>query len=218
MIGREGGSPERPALFFADAAEFRAWLEAHHDTAPELWMGLNKAHVAPRGLTWQDAVPQALCFGWIDSVSQRIDEDTRRQRWTPRRAGSNWSLVNVGHVERLTAQGLMRPAGLAAFEARREQRTGVYSFEVPAGELSPQDAAALASRPVAQAWWEGASASYRRLVANWLATAKRPETHDRRLRQLVDDSAAGRLIPSQRYGEEPAWARRLRVELDLPRD
>ena len=218
MIGREGGSPERPALFFDDAAEFRAWLEAHHDTAPELWMGLNKVHVSPRGLTWEDAVPQALCFGWIDSVSQRIDEDARRQRWTPRRRGSTWSLVNVAHVERLTAHGLMHPAGLAAFEARHQARTGVHSFEVPPGELAAPDAAALAAHPVAQAWWEGASASYRRLVTNWLASAKRPETHDRRLAQLIDDSAAGRLIPSQRYGEEPGWARRLRRELDLGQD
>lgn len=151
MIGRAGGTPEQPALFFADAAEFRAWLTAHHDTASELWMGLNKTHVSPRGLTWNEAVPQALCFGWIDSVSQRIDEDTRRQRWTPRRKGSNWSLVNVAHVERLTEAGLMHPAGLAAFEARQEQRTGIYSFEVPAGELSAADAAALAAHPVAQA-------------------------------------------------------------------
>lgn len=215
MIGRPGGTPERPALFFDDAGQFRAWLMEHHETAPELWMGLNRAHVTPRGLRWEDAVPQALCFGWIDSVSQRIDEDTRRQRWTPRRPRSNWSLVNVAHAERLIAEGLMMPAGLAAFEARSPERTGVYSFEAPPGELTSQDAAALAANPLAQAWWGGASASYRRLVTAWLADAKRPETRARRLTQLVEESAAGRLIPSQRYGREPSWAARLRAELGL---
>ena len=91
MTGTPGGSAERPALFFADTAEFRAWLEEHHETATELWMGLYKKHVPERGLTWAAAVPEALCFGWIDSVAQRIDEDAVRQRWTPRKSSSVWS-------------------------------------------------------------------------------------------------------------------------------
>lgn len=215
MSPRDGGTPERPAVFFDGPEEFRAWLEEHHATAPELWMGLSKAHVRPRGLTWDQAVPEALCFGWIDSLSQRIDDDSRRQRWTPRRPGSNWSLVNVAHVERLIAEGRMTPAGLAAFEARQAGRTGVYSFEVPPGELTEADAAALDAVPAARAWWDRAPASYRRLVTNWLAGAKRPQTRERRLAQLVGDSAAGRLIPPQRYGDEPAWVRRLRAELGL---
>ena len=74
---REGGSPERPAVFFDDAADFRAWLEANHESATELWMGLNKKHVEPRGLQWAEAVREALCFGWIDSMAQRIDDDAR---------------------------------------------------------------------------------------------------------------------------------------------
>ena len=105
-IGTPGGSAERPAVFFRDAAEFRAWLEAHHETAAELWMGLSAKHVEPRGLTWAEAVPEALCFGWIDSLSQRVDGDARRQRWTPRKRSSTWSAVIVAHVERLGAAGL----------------------------------------------------------------------------------------------------------------
>ena len=103
-------------VFFADAAAFRAWLEKHHATATELWMGLRRKGHPDRGLTWEDAVPEALCFGWIDSTSYRIDDEARRQRWTPRKPTSNWSAVNIAHVERLLAEGRMHPAGTAAFD------------------------------------------------------------------------------------------------------
>ena len=110
MTGRSGGTPERPATFFSGPDEFRAWLEEHHGSATELWMGLYKRHVPDRGLTWEQAVPEALCFGWIDSVAQRIDEDAVRQRWTPRKPGSTWSTTNLAHVERLLAAGRVRAA------------------------------------------------------------------------------------------------------------
>ncbi len=207
MIGTPGGTPERPATFFADAAQFRAWLEAHHDSAPELWMGLHKAHVADRGLTWDEAVPVALCFGWIDSVSQRIDDDSRRQRWTPRRKGSHWSNVNVAHVERLRAQGLMTPAGIAAYEARTPERTGVYSFENPT-QFDEALLARLLAVPAAAAFWEVATASYRRVAIHWVTSAKQEATRERRFVELVADSAAGRLVKPQRYGAEPKWLAR----------
>lgn len=205
-IGMPGGSAERPAVFFRDAAEFRAWLEANSETATELWMGLHKKHVPDRGLTWEEAVPEALCFGWIDSVSQRIDDDSRRQRWTPRKASSVWSAVNIAHVERLTAAGLMRPAGLAAFERRTPARSG-YSYETRQ-ELPQAQRARLLTDPAAAAFWEAATPSYRRIAENWVASAKREETRESRLAQLVDDCAHGRLIPSQRYGSTPAWVER----------
>lgn len=216
MIGTSGGTPERPALFFSGPDEFRAWLEANHETAPELWMGLRRKHVAEPGLTWAQAVPEALCFGWIDSVAQRIDEDTRRQRWTPRRRGSNWSKVNVAHVERLRAEGRMRPAGLAAYGQRRDDRTGTYAFEGDNDDaLPPALHAVLAVEPVAAAFWAGATKSYRRVVVHWVMSAKREATRDSRLAALVEDCAHGRLVKPQRYGDEPAWARRMRAELGL---
>ncbi len=214
MIGRLGGTPERPALFFSDAAEFRSWLEANHDSAPELWMGLYKMHVPDRGLTWEEAVPEALCFGWIDSVSQRIDDDARRQRWTPRRRGSNWSRINIAIVERLVAEGRMAAAGLAAFEARNHADTG-YSYERDDHALTAAHMALLDANPDARRWWDAATDSYRRVAMNWVSSAKQQETRDRRMRQLVADSAAGRLIPTQRYGTEPAWVARNRVALGL---
>lgn len=194
-------------MFFAGPEDFRAWLETNHDSASELWMGLTKKHVSPRGLTWAEAVPEALCFGWIDSTSQRIDDDARRQRWTPRKSGSIWSNVNIKHVERLIAEGRMQPAGLAAYVQRRDDRTGIYSHEQHS-ELGPDHVAALRADPAASAFWDEATATYRRNVAAWILGAKQEATRAKRLAQLIDDSAAGRLVPPQRYGATPRWVER----------
>lgn len=208
MPGRMGGTPDRPARFFADAAEFGAWLAAHHDTETELWMGLNKKHVPDRGLTWEQAVPEALCWGWIDSVAQRIDDDTRRQRWTPRKRTSNWSKVNLDLVEQLRAAGRMQPSGLAIWEQRRPE-PAPYTHEVD-GELvlPPPYAGLLAASPAATAYWQAATRTYRRICTNWVLSAKQEATRDRRMAQLVECSAAGELIPSQRYGDVPKWTER----------
>ncbi|MGM7698320.1 YdeI/OmpD-associated family protein [Microbacterium sp. A84] len=207
-MGQPGGSVEKPAVFFRDAVEFRAWLERHHSTATELWMEQRKARVADRGLSWADAVPEGLCFGWIDSLSQPIDDDRRRQRWTPRKPGSTWSKINIAHVERLIADGRMTPAGLAAFEARSAARTGTYSHENDEAELEPEVQAVLSSSGAAQAFLDAATPGYRKTVRHWIATAKRPETRISRAGQLVVDSAAGRLVSFARVGKDPAWLTR----------
>ncbi|GAB2462029.1 YdeI/OmpD-associated family protein [Jatrophihabitans fulvus] len=206
--GTPGGTDAQPALFFRDAYEFRAWLETHHETAPDLWMGLRKKHVPDRGLTWEDAVPEALCFGWIDSRYERIDEDTGRQRWTPRRPGSTWSKVNIAFVERLTVEGRMHPAGLAAFERRRADRSGTYAYENADRQLPPEHAALLAANPAASAFWDATTPSYRRTAISWVLGAKQQATRDKRMAQLVDDCAHGRLVPTQRYGTPPKWVER----------
>lgn len=207
-IGRPGGTPERPAVFFSGPEEFRAWLEANHDTETELWMGLYKKHVPDRGLTWEQAVPEALCYGWIDSVSQRIDDDARRQRWTPRKPASIWSAVNIAHVERLTAEGRMHPAGIAAYERRRDDRSAIYSHENPEQDLPPEYASRLAADAAASAFWEAATPTYRREVTHWILTAKQEATRERRLAQLIEESAAGRLVAPMRFGTTPKWAER----------
>ncbi|RNI20893.1 YdeI/OmpD-associated family protein [Flexivirga caeni] len=206
--GRLGGSPERPARFFADAAEFGAWLAAHHDRETELWMGLAKKHVPDRGLTWAQAVREALCWGWIDSVVQRIDDDFVRQRWTPRKRTGHWSKVNLELVEQLRAEGRMQPAGLAVWEARRREPAPYAHERAGVLELPDDYAAQLADSPAATAFWVTATATYRRVCVNWVTSAKQQATRDRRMAQLVEDSAAGRLIPSQRYGDAPAWLAR----------
>lgn len=207
-IGTPGGTPEKPAIFFSGPEEFRAWLEANHATETELWMGLYKKHVPERGLTWEQAVPEALCFGWIDSVSQRIDDDARRQRWTPRKPASIWSTVNIAHVERLTAEGRMHPVGVAAFERRRDDRSSVYSHENGDHELPPAFAEKLAADAAASAFWNAATPTYRRQVTHWVLSAKQEATRERRLAQLIEESGAGRLVPFQRYGETPKWVER----------
>ena len=208
LIGTPGGTPERPALFFRDAAEFGRWLERHHATETELWMGLYRKGHPQAGLTWPDAVREALCWGWIDSLAQGIDEHTRRQRWTPRKKGSNWSAININAVAELTAQGRMRPAGLAAYALRREDRSGVYAYETRELELTAGYAAMLAASPASTAFWEVATASYRKTAVAWVMTAKQEKTRDSRMAQLVEDCAAGQLIRPQRYGSPPAWLTR----------
>ncbi len=211
----QGGSDERPATFFEDAEEFRAWLETNHTEATELWMGLYKKHVTPRGLTWEAAVPEALCFGWIDSRAERIDDDAVRQRWTPRRPTSVWSNVNVDLVGKLTAEGRMRPAGLAAFAKRKPERSGIYSSESPERDLPPTYGALLAADPRAARFWDAATPGYRKVAKHWVLSAKQEATRDRRMAELAADCAAGRLIKPQRYGAEPVWVARVRNELDV---
>ena len=117
-------SSRRDIRFFATPADLRDWFDANHETAPELWLGQYKKGSGRPSVTWAQAVDEALCVGWIDGILKRIDEFSHVQRFTPRRKGSNWSAVNVANVERLTAEGRMRPAGIAAFEARTPERTG----------------------------------------------------------------------------------------------
>ena len=216
-IGTAGGTPERPATFFKDAPEFGRWLAAHHDTETELWMGFYRKGHPDAGLTWEAAVREALCWGWIDSMAQGIDEHTRRQRWTPRKRGSNWSTININAVAELTAEGRMQPSGLAAFERRREDRSGIYAYENRDRELPESYAAQLAADPAATAFWDIATPSYRKLAVNWVVTAKQEKTRDARMAQLVDDCANGRMIKSQRYGIEPKWVQRAAAAAEAAR-
>lgn len=204
--GHPGGSEDQPAVYFRNTDEFWAWLERFHDTETHLWMELRKRHVADRGLIWEDAVPIALCWGWIDSKLERIDEDAVRQRWTPRKSSSNWSRINIDLVENLRAQGRMQPSGLAAYENRRPSRP--YSYEQPASDFTPDHAALMATSAPATAFWAETTASYRKICAAWVAGATQQVTRDKRMAQLIEDHSAGRLIPSQRYGVRPRWSER----------
>jgi uncharacterized protein YdeI (YjbR/CyaY-like superfamily) len=174
----------RDVRFFASAGELRAWLETNHATADELWIGMRPKGSGIPTVTWEEVVDEALSFGWIDSIRKRI-EGGSAQRLTPRRAGSNWSLRNIGRVEALRAEGRMRPAGEAAFERRRQDRTGIYSFE-RTSELEPEAETAIRARPGAWEFWETLPAGHRRLATHWVSSAKRPETRARRLAALAD--------------------------------
>ena len=179
--------------FFADAAAFRQWLESNHATAPEAWVGFKRKGKASAadGLTYPEAVDEALCFGWIDGIRKKIDEDSYTNRFTPRRRGSNWSLINIERAGVLTAAGRMHPAGLAAFEARTQDRSGVYSFEQTEFALEPDMEKAFRSHVDAWSYFEAQPPGYRRRSTHWVMSAKREDTRRRRLQQLIDDSEAG---------------------------
>ena len=200
-------------MLFTDAAEFRAWLTEHHATDDSLVVALAKKHVPEPKLDWPRAVREVLCFGWIDSQSRRLDDDYTLQRFTPRRPGSIWSNINIAAVQELVAEGRMQPTGLAAYQARRQDRTGVYSFEAERAELPDDYQALLAADPRAASFWGMATPGYRHIAAHWVMSAKQPATRDRRIAQLVADCEAGQLIPSQRYGTEPTWVAKARAAL-----
>ena len=189
-------------IYFGSAAEFRAWLEEHHATEPAVLVGYWKKRTGKPSLTWSEAVDEALCFGWIDSVAKGVDEQRRMQRFSPRKPTSNWSLVNVRKVEALRAAGKMRPAGEAAFARRRTDKTGVYSFEQrDEAAFTAEQLAQFQAHPQAWAYWEARPPGYRRQATWWVISAKREETRARRLAALIEDCAAGRAIkPLRRPG------------------
>jgi uncharacterized protein YdeI (YjbR/CyaY-like superfamily) len=178
-------------IFFASPEDFYAWLEQHHETEAEVYVGFYKQHTGKRAMTWSESVDQALCFGWIDGRANRIDDDRYMQRFTPRKPGSNWSKVNVEKVAKLKEAGKMRPAGLAAFEQRSDAKTGVYSFERENAELPPEYEERLRANPAAAEYFDRRPPWYRRTAIHWIVSAKREETRLRRLAQLIEDSAAG---------------------------
>lgn len=177
---------------FASAADFRAWLEQNHAAITELLVAFYSKKSGRGGLTYPEALDEALCFGWIDGVRRNLDPERFTIRFTPRKAVSTWSVINIRHVERLTAAGKMAPAGLAAFAARTTARTGIYSFE-----QRPQDfPAALKKifRANAPAWkfWAAQPPGYRRTAIWWVISAKQEVTRQKRLAELIKLSAAGR--------------------------
>jgi len=178
-------------IYFGSPQEFYDWLEENHQTADEVYVGFHKQHTGKRAMSWSEAVDQALCFGWIDGRVNKIDDDRYMQRFTPRKPSSNWSKVNVEKMARLIENGRMRPAGLAAFEQRTDERTGVYSFERDS-KLSPEFEARLRANEAAAEYFESRPPWYRRTAVHLVMSAKREDTRERRLEQLIEDSAAGR--------------------------
>ena len=185
-------------IYFESPQAFYDWLEEHHETEAEVYVGFHKQHTGKRAMSWSEAVDQALCFGWIDGRVNRIDDDRYMQRFTPRRPNSNWSKVNVEKIARLIEDGRMRPAGLAAFEKRTDAKTGVYSFENANGTLPPEYEARLRANRAAADYFDSRPPWYRRTAIHLVTSAKREETRERRLAQLIEDSAAGRDIKQLR--------------------
>jgi uncharacterized protein YdeI (YjbR/CyaY-like superfamily) len=183
------------AVFFATPAEYRSWLEDHHDNTAELWVGFYKITSGRPSITWPEAVDEALCFGWIDGQRRGIDRLSYTIRFTPRKPGGIWSSVNIKRVKELTARGVMSPAGHQAFEARNPGRSGIYSYEQrKAAELDP--AAERQFRASKKAWgfFQKQPPSYRKAAIWWVVSAKRAETRVKRLSELIRDSEQSRTV------------------------
>jgi uncharacterized protein YdeI (YjbR/CyaY-like superfamily) len=179
-------------VHFLTPAHFRRWLEEHHATATELQIGFYKKSAGKPGMVYKEALDEALCFGWIDGVVHRLDAERYMQRFTPRKRGSIWSNINVGHVARLKAAGRMRPAGLAAFAGRSAAKTGVYAFEQAAKQLPPAYAKRFRANKKAWAFFTAQAPWYQRLAIHKIVSPKQLATRERWLDRVIADSAAGR--------------------------
>jgi uncharacterized protein YdeI (YjbR/CyaY-like superfamily) len=180
--------------FFKSASDFRQWLEANHAGVRELWVGLYKKDSGQVGLTYAEAVDEALCFGWIDGLKKRVDKLSYTHRFTPRKPRSIWSRINIQHVERLKKTGRMRPAGLKAYAARDPMKSGVYSFENAARKLALADERRFKADKTAWDFFQQQPPGYRRLSIWWVVSAKKEATRARRLAQLMEDSGNARRL------------------------
>jgi len=181
--------------FFATPSEFRAWLEQHHATAKELLVGFHKKGSGIPSITWPEAVDEALSFGWVDSVRRSIDDVSYTNRFTPRTGRSTWSARNIERAKELIAQGRMHPAGRKAFEARKDDRSAIYSYE-QRGQAKLGRGFERQFRSNTKAWefFQAQPPGYRTTATYWVVSAKREETRRRRLVTLIDDSAHGRTV------------------------
>jgi len=182
-----------PARFFRTPQELRSWFESHHADASELWVGFFKAHTGRTGVVYPEAVDAALCFGWIDTTVRRIDDDRYANRFTPRRAESQWSEVNLRRFAELDREGRVHPAGRRAFE--RRPTTGRPQFSSGRTyRFSPAFSARLSAHSRADRYFRSRPSSYRKRATFWVMSAVRPETRERRFAELLAASAA-RTIP-----------------------
>jgi uncharacterized protein YdeI (YjbR/CyaY-like superfamily) len=178
--------------FFRTPAELRAWLQKNHDTATELQVGFYKKASGKKGITYEEALDEALAFGWIDGITRRIDDERWTIRFTPRRPKSIWSLKNIRRVEELRKLGRMAPPGIATFDRRDPSDAGTYSFEQAKPEFGDDLERRFRRNRKAWRFWEEQPPGYRKAATWWVVSAKREETRLRRLDSLIEDSAKGR--------------------------
>ncbi len=178
-------------VFFPKPPDLRRWFRRNHATERELWVGFQKKNSGKPSITWAESVDEALCVGWIDGIRKRIDEESYMIRFTPRRSGSIWSAINIKRVEVLTNEKRMQPAGLAVFAMRRENRSGIYSYERRSEQLPEPYAGLLRRNQKAWKFFQAQPPSYRKTIGWWVASAKKEETRLKRLQKLVAESARG---------------------------
>ena len=178
--------------FFARPSAFRAWLKKHHQTADELLVGFYKKDSGKQSITWPESVDEALCVGWIDGVRKSLGDEAYTIRFTPRRKGSIWSAVNIKRVGELAKAGLMRSAGVAAFERRDEKKSAIYSYEQrKTTEFDPAYEKKFRASKKAWAFFEAQPPWYQRQMRYYVMSAKNEATRLKRLENMIDRSAKG---------------------------
>jgi len=180
--------------FFKTPADFRKWLAKNHSSATELLVGFYKKDSGKPSITWPESVDEAICFGWIDGVRRGIDDVSYSIRFTPRKKTSTWSAINIARAAELTKLGRMQPAGLRAFEHRRESKSAIYSYENETRILPSADEKKLRANKKAWEFFNAQPPGYRRVAIYWVTSAKKEETRVRRLATLIEDSANGRRL------------------------
>ena len=184
---------------FPNTAALRRWFESHHASEKELLLGYWKVGSGKPSVGWPESVDEALCVGWIDGLRKRIDECSYTIRFTPHKPTSIWSAVNIARVRALVAERHMQAAGLAAFEARHENKVGVDSFEQRTVELPLAYAEPLRANAAAWADFQARAPSYRKAAIWWIVSAKQGATRLRRLQVLIDCGAEGKVIAPLDY-------------------
>jgi uncharacterized protein YdeI (YjbR/CyaY-like superfamily) len=191
---RTMGSAAMKVRYFKSANDFRRWLEKNHATTQELWVGYYKKSSQQPSITWPESVDEALCFGWIDGIRKSVDDLRYTSRFTPRRRGSIWSAVNVKRAQELSDKGLMEPAGMAAFNARKENKSGIYSYEQRSANLDGFYEKRLRRNKAAWDFFYAQPPSYRKAIGWWIVSAKQEVTRTKRLERLIKESARGKRL------------------------
>lgn len=180
--------------FFPTQEDFRKWLEENYDKKDEIIVGFYNVKSGKGGMSWSEAVDQALCFGWIDSVRRKVDEESYSNRFTPRRPTSNWSAVNIEKVRVLTEKGLMMPQGIAAFEKRKEEKSVVYAYENEAKDFFEEFEKRFKANKTAWEFFGKQANWYKKQKIYWVMSAKQEATREKRLEKLIAESAAGKRV------------------------
>ncbi|MFT3679907.1 MAG: YdeI/OmpD-associated family protein [Ferruginibacter sp.] len=177
--------------FFTNAAAFRNWLQKNHDKKTALLVGFYKVGSGKPSINWSESVDQALCFGWIDGVRTSIDDTSYQIRFTPRKPGSIWSTVNINKIKELSEKGLMQATGMAAFDKRAKNKSGIYTHEKEAASFSAGFKKLFKANKKAWSYFQALAPSYQKLSINWVMSAKQEATQVRRMNMLIAESEAG---------------------------
>jgi uncharacterized protein YdeI (YjbR/CyaY-like superfamily) len=202
------GMPGMKAAFFRSPSRLRKWFDEHHAAARELWVGYFKKGSGKPSVTWPESVDEALCVGWIDGIRMSLDEESYTIRFTPRRPRSIWSAVNIRRALVLAGEGRMKPAGLKALDARRENRSGIYSYEQRSEQLQEPYGGLLKRNAEAWSFFQAQPPSYRKAAGWWVVCARKEETRRGRLGRLIEHSERGMRIPQFTRAARPTRRRK----------